>query len=138
MRGSLAAGSGCRNLCRMQVTILGGGGFLGRKLAERLARDPRLRGLTLFDIAAPSAPQAPGPVTCLAGNVTDPAALAAAIPEGTTHVVHLAAVVSAAAEADWALGPSGHSRPVRRAKSKTDDRRAASRRERDPWYREPG
>lgn len=93
----------------MRITILGGGGFLGKKLAARLASDGALggraiTGLTLFDLAAPAAPAAPFPVTCLGGDVADPAAVAAAIPTGTEVVFHLAAVVSAAAEADFDLG----------------------------------
>lgn len=93
----------------MRITILGGGGFLGKKLAARLARDGSLggraiTGLTLFDLAAPQAPEAPFPVRCLGGDVSDPAAVAAAIPAGTEVVFHLAAVVSAAAEADFDLG----------------------------------
>ena len=93
----------------MQITILGGGGFLGQKLARRLAKDGTLggrpvTGLTLFDLAAPAAPEAPFPVTCLGGDVADPAQVAKAIPPGTNVVVHLAAVVSAQAEADFDLG----------------------------------
>jgi D-erythronate 2-dehydrogenase len=93
----------------MTITILGGGGFLGRKLAQRLAQDGQLggqpiKGLTLFDLEAPPAPEAPFPVRCLAGDIADPAAVAAAIPPGTRVVVHLAAVVSAQAEADLDLG----------------------------------
>jgi nucleoside-diphosphate-sugar epimerase len=87
-----------------KVTILGGAGFLGRKLARRLAAEGVARELTLFDMAEPPPVEAPFPVRRIAGDVTDAAALAAAIPEGTTHVIHLAAVVSAAAEADYALG----------------------------------
>ncbi len=91
----------------MQVSILGGGGFLGRKIAARLAKDGTLggkpvTGLTLFDIAAPPKPQAPFPVTALAGDLVD--LPDAAIPSGTDVVFHLAAVVSAAAEADYDLG----------------------------------
>ncbi|MFO0184604.1 MAG: D-erythronate dehydrogenase, partial [Alphaproteobacteria bacterium] len=63
-----------------------------------------ITGLTLFDLAAPSTVPAPFPVTCLGGDVADPAAVAAAIPAGTDVVFHLAAVVSAAAEADFDLG----------------------------------
>jgi D-erythronate 2-dehydrogenase len=88
----------------MHITILGGGGFLGQKLARHLARAGHARSLSLFDIAAPAAPAAPFPVRTLAGDITDAAALAHAIRPETTHVVHLAAVVSAAAEADLDLG----------------------------------
>jgi len=93
----------------MQVTILGGGGFLGRRLAARLAADAavggkQITGLTLFDLHQPAPIEAPFPVHCLAGDVADAAVLAQAIPPGTGLVVHLAAVVSAAAEADYDLG----------------------------------
>jgi len=93
----------------MQITILGGGGFLGRKLAARLAKDGTLggkpvTGLTLFDLNAPAALPAPFPVRCLGGNVADLETVKQAIPAGTDVVVHLAAVVSAQAEADFDLG----------------------------------
>jgi len=88
----------------MHITILGGGGFLGQKLARRIAREGRARSLTLFDLAPPSVPAAAFPVRALAGDITDAAALARAFPPETTHVIHLAAVVSAAAEADFDLG----------------------------------
>jgi len=94
----------------MHITILGGGGFLGRKLAARLARDGSLggrtvTGLTLFDITAPQPPTgAAFPVRCLAGDVADAKAVAQAVPADTQVVFQLAAVVSAAAEADFDLG----------------------------------
>lgn len=92
----------------MKITILGGGGFLGRKIATKLAKDGTLGGrtitaLTLFDIAEPPKPAGPPfPVTSLAGDIVD--LPEAAIPAGTEVIFHLAAVVSAAAEADYDLG----------------------------------
>ncbi len=91
----------------MKISILGGGGFLGRRLAIRLAADGQLgghaiSGLTLFDIVPPPAPDAAFPVHCLGGDIAE--LPAAAIPPGTDVVFHLAAVVSAAAEADYDLG----------------------------------
>jgi len=92
----------------MHITILGGAGFLGRKVAARLAADGALGGepvssLTLFDLAAPPPPSgAQFPVHSLAGDLAD--LPAAAMPPGTGVVFHLAAVVSAAAEADYELG----------------------------------
>jgi D-erythronate 2-dehydrogenase len=91
----------------MQISILGGGGFLGRKVAARLAREgtlggQRITGLTLFDLAAPARIDAPFPVTTLGGDIVE--LPEAAIPAGTAVVFHLAAVVSAAAEADYDLG----------------------------------
>lgn len=91
----------------MKITILGGGGFLGRKIAAKLAADGTVGGkpvtaLTLFDIAEPPKPTAPFPVTSLAGDIVE--LPPQAIPDGTDIVFHLAAVVSAQAEADYDLG----------------------------------
>jgi nucleoside-diphosphate-sugar epimerase len=91
----------------MRITILGAGGFLGRRVADRLAADGHLggrsiTGLTLFDIGPPAAPQASFPVSSLGGDIAD--LPEAAIPGGTDVVFQLAAVVSGAAEADYDLG----------------------------------
>jgi D-erythronate 2-dehydrogenase len=92
----------------MKISILGGGGFLGRRIANKLAAEGTLGGrtvtsLTLFDMVDPPKPLAAAfPVTALAGDIVD--LPAAAIPDGTDIVFHLAAVVSAAAEADYDLG----------------------------------
>ena len=91
----------------MKISILGGGGFLGRKVASQLAHTAtcggrQITGLTLFDLHEPPTLDAPFPVTTLAGDiVTLPAA---AIPPDTDVIFHLAAVVSAQAEADYELG----------------------------------
>lgn len=91
----------------MHITILGGGGFLGRKVAAQLAAggwpggQPVTR-LTLFDLQQPPPLDAPFPVVRLAGDIV--ALPEAAIPPGTDVIFHLAAVVSAQAEADYDLG----------------------------------
>ena len=91
----------------MHITILGGAGFLGRKVAAHLATAAKLGGqpvssLTLFDLQPPPKLEAPFPVRCLGGDLA--ALPVAAIPPGTDVIFHLAAVVSAAAEADYELG----------------------------------
>ena len=91
----------------MKISILGGGGFLGRKLAARLAKDGKLggqpvTGLTLFDLAEPPKPTAAFPVNAVAGDLVE--LPAAAVPPDTDVIFHLAAVVSAQAEADYELG----------------------------------
>ncbi len=99
----------------MHVLITGGGGFLGQKLAAALAEQGvladacgRLRaitGLTLLDIGHAAAPvDAPFPVEHIAADLSESTALAAALASEPLLVVHLAAVVSSAAEADFDLG----------------------------------
>jgi nucleoside-diphosphate-sugar epimerase len=99
----------------MNVTITGGAGFLGRKLAERLlaanaliAKDGSEKAvtrLTLVDqVGPPDSLANDGRVTVMTGDVTDPALLREAIPADTDSVFHMAAVVSAGAEEDFDLG----------------------------------
>jgi nucleoside-diphosphate-sugar epimerase len=86
----------------MKALITGGGGFLGSRLARALkARDPKA-SITLVDVAFPN--DVGGEFTCLKGDLTEPAVLAAALTRDTTSVFHLAAVVSGGAEADFDLG----------------------------------
>ncbi len=91
----------------MNIVILGGGGFLGRKIAARLAASGTLGGkpvtkLTLFDLHQPASLDAPFPIATVAGDIVSPPD--SAIPPGTDVIFHLAAVVSAQAEADYELG----------------------------------
>lgn len=96
----------------MKVFITGGGGFLGHRLARALmdrgtlagpdGRQAAVTGVTCFDAAFP--PQPDPRVRCIAGDVSAPGAIAAAMPEDSVAVFHLAAVVSAGAEADFDLG----------------------------------
>lgn len=91
----------------MNIAILGAGGFLGRKIATKLAQTGTLGGkpitrLTLFDLNEPPPLDAPFPLARIAGDIV--ALPEAAIPSGTDVIFHLAAVVSAQAEADYNLG----------------------------------
>ena len=96
----------------MKVFITGGGGFLGYRLALRLLELKTLAGpdgkpvpipqIKLFDAAFPSSPD--GRLQCVKGDIAEPGALSAAMDADTSSVFHLAAVVSAGAEADFDLG----------------------------------
>ena len=93
----------------MNILIIGGGGFIGQKLARALAEAGRLRGaaidrLVLADIAPPAAPDAPFPVRTVATDITDRAAVDALIGADTDVIYHLAAVVSSHAEAEFETG----------------------------------
>ena len=94
----------------MKVLILGGAGMVGRKLAERLARDGRLGNreiseMTLYDVVAAEKPaNAKFPVKIAVGDLpadgeTDK--LVAAKPD---VIFHLAAIVSGEAEQDFDKG----------------------------------
>jgi D-erythronate 2-dehydrogenase len=96
----------------MKVFITGGGGFLGYRLALRLLERKTLSGadgnpasisqIKLFDAVFPPNPDPR--VECVKGDIAEPAALAGVVDADTTSVFHLAAVVSAGAEADFDLG----------------------------------
>lgn len=95
----------------MRVLITGGGGFIGQKLAERLAQAGELRGqpiaeMTLLDLTPPAPPKAAFPAAAVACDIGDESAVGALFSDhGPFDVVfHLAAVVSGAAEADFDLG----------------------------------
>jgi len=99
----------------MRVVITGGGGFLGRKLAQRILSDGSLAGadgrpheveqLVLFDQVAPPAAETADPrVEVVTGDIADADSVRAVIAPGTASVFHLASVVSAGAEADFDLG----------------------------------
>ena len=97
----------------MNVVITGGAGFIGRQLAERLLAVGELPGrngkpeaigeLVLFDAVEP-APLADKRVRIVTGDIADAALVRRTIAGDTAAVFHLAAVVSAAAEADFDLG----------------------------------
>ncbi|MGN6551506.1 MAG: D-erythronate dehydrogenase [Pararhizobium sp.] len=94
----------------MHVMIIGGAGMVGRKLAERLARDGRIAGqplkaLTLVDVVAPEAPA--GFSGRFEGKVADlsaPGAAEGLVDARPDIIFHLAAIVSGEAEADFEKG----------------------------------
>ena len=96
----------------MKVFISGGGGFLGYRLALRLLERKSLAGtdgkpasisqVKVFDAAFPPNPDSR--LKCVKGDIADPASVAAALDADTASVFHLAAVVSAHAEAEFDIG----------------------------------
>ena len=93
----------------MRILILGGGGFIGLKLAKALAARVALRGetvthLCLADVTETTAIDAPFPVTTHAIDVADRNAVDALMEKGWDSIFHLAAVVSGQAEADFVSG----------------------------------
>ena len=96
----------------MKVFITGGGGFLGYRLARTLLERGTLTGrdgkaapitqIKLLDTAFP--PQTDPRLQCVQGDLSVPGTIAAALESDTASVFHLAAVVSAGAEADFDLG----------------------------------
>jgi nucleoside-diphosphate-sugar epimerase len=92
----------------MRVVITGGAGFVGRKLAQRLLQLGELGGapieeLVLFDVAAAELP-ADKRLKTVAGDIADRGAVTQLVGRDTGTVFHLAAIVSAQAEAEFETG----------------------------------
>ncbi|MCZ8108841.1 MAG: SDR family oxidoreductase [Burkholderiales bacterium] len=87
----------------MRVLIIGAAGMVGRKLAERIARDGSVAGravtaLDLYDVVEPTPPATTASVRCLSGDLAaagEAKRLVAAAPD---LIFHLAAIVSGEAE----------------------------------------
>ncbi|MGI8936408.1 MAG: D-erythronate dehydrogenase [Phormidesmis sp.] len=88
----------------MHILITGGAGFLGQRLARQLLKDSSLRTLILTDLVPPPVPLDDARVTSIQANLTDPQSAQRLVTPKTTAVYHLAAVVSAQAEANFDLG----------------------------------
>ncbi|RME96510.1 MAG: NAD-dependent epimerase/dehydratase family protein [Alphaproteobacteria bacterium] len=99
----------------MQVIITGGRGFLGQRIAEEIlergglalpgGRRLEAPEIVLADLGEGTvSPALEGKVSCAVLDVADAAAVSALVGPETAAVFHLAAVVSAGAEADFDLG----------------------------------
>jgi D-erythronate 2-dehydrogenase len=94
----------------MKVLIIGGAGMIGRKVAERLARDGELGGqaishLTLYDVVDAAVPAgARMPVNVVTGDLPAASEAQKLIADRPDTIFHLAAIVSGEAEQDFDKG----------------------------------
>lgn len=94
----------------MKVLIIGGAGMVGRKLAERLAKDGRLgnreiSAMTLYDVVEAGRPDgAKFPVTIKTGDLPAPGETDNLVADKPDVIFHLAAIVSGEAEQEFDKG----------------------------------
>ncbi len=94
----------------MHILVLGAAGMVGRKFLERVARDGHLGGreitrATLHDVVMPTAPAGAGfPCEASASDFAEAGVSEALIRDRPDLIVHLAAIVSGEAEADFDKG----------------------------------
>jgi D-erythronate 2-dehydrogenase len=94
----------------MKVLIIGGAGMVGRKLAERLAKDGAVAGkaiskLTLYDVVPGATPAgAKTPVSIATGDLPAAGEADMLLAERPDTIFHLAAIVSGEAEQDFDKG----------------------------------
>ncbi len=94
----------------MKVLIIGGAGMVGRKLAERLAKDGKLgskaiSSLALYDVVPPQKPAgASFPVEISTGDLPTPGETDKLVASTPDVIFHLAAIVSGEAEQDFDKG----------------------------------
>lgn len=82
----------------MTLLITGAGGFLGRRIVDRALASGRIDRLILADRDLSGLPRDPR-ITCVTGDLMAPEIRAVAL-DGADRVIHLAAMLGGAAEAD--------------------------------------
>jgi D-erythronate 2-dehydrogenase len=87
----------------MTIVITGGGGFLGRRLALALLKDPGVSRIVLADLVHLKAPSDDPRLVPVEADLADPAD-AERLVDGADVIFHLAAVVSGQAERELELG----------------------------------
>ena len=93
----------------MRVLILGGGGFLGKRLAVELLEkggldQGDLTHLTLMDFAFPDDMPEDSRLECIKADFSDEAAIRKVLQQHPDVIFHLAAIVSGEAEKNFDLG----------------------------------
>ena len=94
----------------MHLLVIGAAGMVGRKFLEKLAETGKLGGkavseATLTDVVAPTAPAgAPFPSTTSAEDLSTPGVAEKLVARRPDTIIHLAAIVSGEAEADFEKG----------------------------------
>ena len=94
----------------MHILITGAAGMIGRKVTERLLAEGMvgerpISKLTLHDIVAPDHAATPDTtVQVITGNISDPLLATRLIADRPDMLIHLAAIVSGEAEADFDKG----------------------------------
>ena len=93
----------------MRVLILGGGGFLGRRLAKELLESGGLAQgelihLTLLDIEFPEDMHQDARLECIEADFSDEAVIGNILQHQPEVIFHLAAIVSGEAEKNLDLG----------------------------------
>ena len=85
-----------------RVLIIGAAGMIGRKLTERLAKEPPA-ALTLHDVVAPQPPAGLAAKVAVS-DLSTPGEAAKLLADRPDLIFHLAAIVSGEAEADFEKG----------------------------------
>lgn len=94
----------------MHILIIGAAGMVGRKLAQRLAKDGTLdsrpiESMTLVDVVTPEPPQGfGGKVAMETADLSTPREAARLVALRPDVIFHLAAIVSGEAELDFDKG----------------------------------